>query len=169
LGKVIEFGCGAGYFTKVIAQNAKHVIATDLSNEMLEVARVQLKDIRNVTVQKDDCESSCFPSGRFDTVFMANVVHTIERPDKALREGHRILREGGLLLLTCYTDYGTNWFDKLNLALRYFRKFGMPLSYYRNYSPAELVRIVENEGFQVEDVQLIIDEARALYLKGIKK
>ena len=32
LGEVIEFGCGAGYFTKVIAGKARHVIATGLSD-----------------------------------------------------------------------------------------------------------------------------------------
>lgn len=112
LGEVIEFGCGTGYFTKVIAKNARNIIATDLSDEMLEVARIHLKDFQNVTIQKANCESTSFPSQRFDTVFMANVIHTIENPYKALQESHRILRDGGLLLITSYTDYGVNWFEK---------------------------------------------------------
>jgi ubiquinone/menaquinone biosynthesis C-methylase UbiE len=169
LGEVIEFGCGAGYFTKAIAENAKHIIATDLSDQMLGLARSQLKDLRNVTVQKDDCERSCFPSGSFDTVFMANLIHTIERPDKALRESHRILRNRGLLLLTCYTDYGTNWFDKMELGLRYFLKFGIPPGYYRNYSPDGLGSLVENNGFEIEEIEVMGDKARALYLKGRRK
>ena len=44
LGELIEFGCGAGFFTKVLAENAINVMATDLSDEMLAVARTQLKD-----------------------------------------------------------------------------------------------------------------------------
>lgn len=80
IGEVIEFGCGTGYFTKVIAKNARHVIATDLSEEMLEVARAQLKEFQNVTTQKADCEITSFPSERFDTVVMVNVIHFIENP-----------------------------------------------------------------------------------------
>lgn len=38
LKEVIEFGCGTGRFTKEIARNAKHILATDLSDEMLELA-----------------------------------------------------------------------------------------------------------------------------------
>lgn len=169
LGEVMEFGCGTGFFTKAIAKKARHVTATDLSDEMVEIAKTALIDYRNVIVQKDDCEDSCFPSGKFDTVFMANVIHTVERPDKALGESHRILRDGGLLLVTCYTDYGTNWFDKIELGARYFLKFGIPPGYYRNYSPGELGKLVRVCGFDVEDIQVIVDKARALYLKGTKK
>jgi ubiquinone/menaquinone biosynthesis C-methylase UbiE len=170
LGDVVEFGCGTGYFTKAIAEHAGQVIATDLSDEMLEVARTQLKALRNVTLQKEDCESPSFESLRFDTVFLANVVHTIENPRAALAESHRILKDGGLLLIISYTDYSTNWFERMALGIRYFQKFGMPPGCYRNYSPDELVRLVENAaGFTMEEIQLISDTAKALYLKARKK
>ena len=135
LGDVVEFGCGTGYFTKAAAEHAWHVTATDLSEEMLEAARARLKDVRNVTVRKDDCENSSFPSLRFDSVLMANVVHTVENPSSALKESHRILKDGGRLLIVSYTDYGTSWLEKFVLGLRYFQKFGLPPGYYRNYSP----------------------------------
>lgn len=168
LGEIIEFGCGTGYFTKVAAEHAKHIIATDLSDEMLEAAKIQLKDFQNVTLQKDDCEQSSFPSLRFDTVFMANILHTVENPGRALVESRRLLRDAGLLLVTSYTDYGTNLFEKMELGLRYFQKFGRPPPYYRNYSPDELVRLVEKAGFKLEEIQLMSDTAKALYLKARK-
>lgn len=54
MGEVIEYGCGTGYFTKEIAKNAEHVIATDLSEEMLEKAKMELKEFNNITIQKED-------------------------------------------------------------------------------------------------------------------
>ncbi len=169
LGEVVEFGCGTGYFTNALSEQAKHIVATDLSDEMLDVARVRLQDLRNVTVQKDDCECSSFPSLRFDTVFMANVIHTIENPAAALTESHRILKDGGLLLVVSYTDYGTNWFEQMELGFRYLQKFGIPPLYYRTYSPDGLAHLVEDAGFRIDDVQLLRDRARALYLKARKK
>ncbi len=166
LGDVIEFGCGTGYFTMAIAQRAKRVVATDLSDSMLEIARRQLNSLSNVTLQKDDCERSHFHTGSFDAVFMANVIHTVDEPDKVLSEGHRVLRPGGLLLITAYTDYGTDWFKKMELGIRYFQKFGMPPSCYRNYSPEGLAHLVEGQGFRIEEVQLLSDKARAIYLKA---
>jgi ubiquinone/menaquinone biosynthesis C-methylase UbiE len=50
LGEVLELGCGTGFFTKVIAENSELVIATDLSEEMLEVARRQLSGLGNAWV-----------------------------------------------------------------------------------------------------------------------
>ncbi len=39
LGELVEFGCGTGYFTETIIQKTNHLVATDLSDELLEVAR----------------------------------------------------------------------------------------------------------------------------------
>jgi ABC-2 type transport system ATP-binding protein len=170
LGEVIEFGCGRGYFTKAIAKNAKHVTATDLSDEMLEMARIQLQHFQNITVQKADCEDTYFPSVRFDSVFMANLIHVLKNPIKVLQESHQILRNGGLLLVVDFTGYGINWFEKMKLAIRYLRKWGRPLRYARNnLSPDELTCFVEKVDFNVEEVQLLGDKTKALYLRGRKE
>ena len=170
LGEIVEFGCGTGYYTKAIARRASHVLATDLSDEMLEIAHINLRGVHNVTLRKVDCENSSFPAGRFDTVFMANVIHTIESPLKALHESYRILKERGLLLIITYTDYGLNWFEKMELSYRYFLTFGVPPTYgLKNFSPEELHYLVADAGFTVEEVQLLGDKPRALYLKGRKQ
>ena len=169
IGEVIEFGCGTGYFTKVIAKNARHVIATDLSDEMLEVARAQLKELQNITIAKADCESTSFPSERFDTVVMVNVVHFIENPYKSLQESYRILKDGGVLLLVDYTGYGMKGFEKMKLGIRFLRKCGKPPRYAQpNLSPDKFSALVESTGFKVKEVQLIGGNIKALYLLGRK-
>jgi len=169
LGTLVEFGCGAGFYTKVLAKNASHVIATDLSDEMLAIAKTQLKDCQNVIVEKADCEKPDFPSGKFSSVFMANLIHVIEHPSIALQESYRILKDGGLLLVLSYTPYSVKLFEKIKMGIRFLRKWGKPPSYYRNPSPDELCSLVESAGFQVEEVQLVGDKVKALYLKGRKR
>jgi len=169
LGHVVEFGCGTGYFTRAIAPNADQITATDLSDEMLEVARAQLEPFGNVTVEKADCENVSFPAGKFDTVFMANVVHFLEHPLGALRESYRILRDGGLLLLVDYTGRGMGRFERLKLVMRFVRTCGMPPRHGQtNLSPDELGSLVEAAGFAVESIRLLGEETKALYLKGRK-
>lgn len=170
LGEVIEFGCGTGYFTKAITGNARHVVATDLSDEMLEAARLQLGELQNVTIEKADCESTSFPSGRFDTVFMANVLHVIEAPHKALRESWRILKDGGVIIIVSNTDYDMNWLEKMQLGIKYLMKFGMPPPYgLTNFSPEGLQSLVEGAGFEKEELHLVGEKPGALYFKGRKK
>jgi ABC-2 type transport system ATP-binding protein len=168
LGELIELGCGTGFFAKLLAANASHVMATDLSDEMLAVARTQLKDLRNVTVAKANCERTAFPDGKFGSVFMANLVHVIENPSITLQEAYRILKNGGLLLIVDYTGYGMKWFEKMKMGMRFLRKFGRPPGYSRNLSPDELRSLVESAGFKVEEAQLIGDRSKAIYLKGRK-
>ena len=169
LGELIEFGCGAGFFTTDIATKASHVVATDLSDEMVEAATTQLREFENVTVQKEDCENTSLPSAGFDTVFMANLIHVIEDPHNALQESHRILRDGGSLLVTSGTFHGLKWFTRIGASIRFVRKFGIPPRYTRSYSPDELRSLVETAGFSVERVEFIQEKTNFLYLKGTKQ
>jgi ABC-2 type transport system ATP-binding protein len=169
LGRVIELGCGTGYFTKTIAKNAVHVLATDLSDEMLQKARIRLKTYMNVGIQKIDCEDISFPSQRFDTVIAINVLHFIEKPDLCLKESYRILNDDGLLILADYTGYGMTRYNRLKLVSRFLRKCGKPPRYAQaNLSPDDFSSSVVDTGFRVEEVQLIGTKTKALYLRGRK-
>lgn len=169
LGEVIELGCGTGYFTKAIAGSATCVLATDLSEEMVEAARTELREFQNITVQTANCEHTGFPSESFDTVVMVNLVHFIGDPIECLQESCRILRRGGLLLVADYTGHGMKWLKMLRMSVRFLWKWGKPPRYAkRQLSPAELSFLVEHSGYRVEEVQLIGDPTHALFLKGRK-
>ena len=169
LGDLLEFGCGTGYFTRVLAGQARHVIATDLSDEMLQVARTELGQLQNVTIQKADCASTDFPGERFDTVLMANLVHVIAAPLPCLLESHRILKRAGLLIVVDFTGYRLSLSRTVRLGWKYVRKWGIPPRHGRNdLSPEELMDLVQSAGFIVSDVKLLEGGSNALYLRATK-
>ena len=170
LGDCLELGCGTGYFTRAMAGQARHIIATDLSDEMLEVAEAQLRRFQDVTIQKADCASTGFPDERFDTVLMANLVHVIDDPSLCLQESYRVLKGGGLLIVVDFTGYRLDLFRTAQLGWRYVRRWGIPPRAGRNdLSPEELRRLVESAGFKVKDLQLLEGESNVLYLRGLKR
>jgi len=170
LGDALECGCGTGYFTKAIARNAKHLVAADLSTELLEVARIQLRGFKNVSIQKADCTNSSFPAGSFDSVFLTNLLHVIDNPLRCLHENHRVLRDRGSLIVVDFTGYGLRFAKKLKIGFRYLKTWGRPPRGGRNsMSPEQLVSLVEEAGFKVEQVRLLAAGANALYLKGTKQ
>ena len=169
LGRTIELGCGTGYFTKAIAGNATQLVATDLSDAMLEVARIELGRFGNVAIQKADCRDIRFPAESFDTAILVNLVHVIENPAQCLQEANRIVRRGGALILVDLTAYGMSFPQKMNLVFRYLKKWGRPPRHGQSaLSPEELVRLVEDSGFEVKAVELLEAGANALYLRGRK-
>ncbi len=169
LGDVIECGCGTGFFTRAIARNASDILATDLSEDMLDRAKVTLKRFQNIRYKKIDCQDILFPPESFDTVLMANVIHTIPDPHKAIRESYRILRKEGRLLIVTYTDFGLDFFQRSVLAMKFLTRFGMPPPHgLKNYAPGELERFVQAAGYRVEEMDLIGDRPKGLYLKGRK-
>ena len=51
---VFEVACGTGYWTEVLARSAASVVATDINEEVLAVARTKPVDVRTVTFQRAD-------------------------------------------------------------------------------------------------------------------
>jgi hypothetical protein len=69
----------------------------------------------------------------------------------------------------CYTDYGLAWYEKMLVGLRYFETFGLPPPRgLTNYSPGQLEVLLEAAGFDIEGIELLGDQPRALYAKARK-
>jgi len=66
---VLELGCGTGYFTDVIAETATSVLATDISEAMLNVAREHGEELENVQYRVVDALNLPTDIGKFTAVF----------------------------------------------------------------------------------------------------
>src|ERR1051325_5535846 len=52
--RVLEIACGTGYWTEVLARTATSVMATDLNDEVLEIARRKPDPDGKVRFQRED-------------------------------------------------------------------------------------------------------------------
>jgi SAM-dependent methyltransferase len=96
---VLDLGCGVGRLTRVLAQNASHVHALDVSAEMLEQARELNGHLTNVTWHHGD-GTTLHPVAdeSVDAVVSHVVFQHIPDPQITLgyvREMGRVLRPGG--------------------------------------------------------------------------
>ncbi len=157
LGHVLELGCGNGNYTKVLSINSQSILATDISASMVEVAKRQLADFANITVRTADCYATGLPANRYDTVFMANVIHVVKYPDRALQEAQRVLKKGGKLIIVSFTMNGMNLINKIKMIYRYLKVFGKPAKEGTPFKLDTLTDFVKQQGFQVETATLIGD------------
>jgi ubiquinone/menaquinone biosynthesis C-methylase UbiE len=66
---VLEVACGTGYWTEVVAQVARSVLATDVCEEMLAIARRRLTALNNVVFEVADAYSLCGVRGGFNAAY----------------------------------------------------------------------------------------------------
>src|SRR5215471_9655132 len=64
LGRAVEFGCGTGFYTDLLASKADSLLATDLSPGMLEIAKHRVT-AKHVTFRVEDCQHTSLPDGAF--------------------------------------------------------------------------------------------------------
>ena len=168
LGEMLELGCGTGYFTQAIAAKSKSVLATDLSDSLLEAAKTRLRDHPKVTVQKENCMETSLAPESFDSVFMANLIHVVENPGKTLQECRRILRSRGRIVIVTFTGYGMSLWEKIKMGVRFAKAWGKPPAHTHSFSLEEVESMLGETGFVVEQSKLIGNRTKALLLVGRK-
>ena len=154
LGNVLELGCGDGVFSKTIAQNADYLVATDWSDEMIEAAKNNLGEMNSIKVQKENCFDLSFKDDNFDTVFMANLLHVIPEPEKALCECKRVLKANGRIIILSFTMHGMSFFNKIGMLYRYLKTYGKPPKQSRVLTVSNAKQMLEKEHFSIQQAEL---------------
>lgn len=98
----VELGCGGGQGSVGTAKlGAETVVGVDFSSKQLRHAR-QLRDFYGVRVQfvKGDLTNLPLADDRFDVASSEAAFQMVEHIDQALFEAHRILRDGGVFVLS---------------------------------------------------------------------
>lgn len=99
--RVLEVACGTGYWTQVIAGAARTVLATDLADEPMSLARSKSYARRNVTFAAADAYALDPSLGTFDSAFAGFWWSHVprERAAEFLAALHARLEPGARVLL----------------------------------------------------------------------
>lgn len=97
--KILDVGCGAGFFSILLAKEGHEVFGIDLTLEMIENA-IQLAEEENADCcfQVMDAENPMFADETFDVVISRNLTWTLPNAEHAYGEWMRVLKTGGVLL-----------------------------------------------------------------------
>lgn len=146
--KVLELACGTGQLTAFLAQNSNNWIATDFSEKMVGEAKKRLNK-ENVTYQVQDATKLTYNDNVFDIVLIANALHIMPNPDKALSEIRRVLKEDGILIAPTFV-----YEEKINKARLYImEKIGFKTFY--KWTSEEYSTFIETHGFSIKRKELI--------------
>ncbi len=97
--KILDVGCGTGFFTILLAKEGHQVTGTDLTPEMVEHASVLAKEEgAQCQFLVMDAENLDFPDNTFDVVISRNLTWTLPHAEQAYQEWVRVLKKGGMIL-----------------------------------------------------------------------
>ena len=98
--KVLDVGCGTGAMGLLFAEMGHQVTGIDLSEGMMAKAR-EKADAQKLSIElkRGDAEHLPFHDGSFDVLVNRHLLWTLPHPEIALKEWHRVLKNGGVILI----------------------------------------------------------------------
>ena len=168
LKSTLELGCGNGTYSKELAKNADKLLATDFSDEMINIAKSKLQSFSNIKVEKADCFNLQYSENNFDTLFMANLLHIIPNPEKAIIESKRVLKKSGKIIVIDLGMEGMTIFNKAGMLYRYLKTYGKPPSKKQGQIlTVKKIRIIlENIGFKIKEAKIIGNKSKAAFVSA---
>jgi SAM-dependent methyltransferase len=99
--QVLDIATGAGHTAAAFAPHVAHVVASDITGEMLDEARklAAAKGFANMAAAAADAEALPFEDRRFDLVTCRIAAHHFTDVPRFVREVKRVLRDGGTFAL----------------------------------------------------------------------
>ena len=112
--KILDAGCGEGYFSRLLAEKGAYVTAVDFSARMLDIARERTSNDVAIDYRQADLEDlNELESGLFDQVMSNMAVQDVAHLDGVLGEIHRVLKPGGTFVFSilhpCFVTPESGW------------------------------------------------------------
>jgi SAM-dependent methyltransferase len=95
-GRVLDIGCGDGRELLYLRDKGWQTVGTELSESLYAQVRSA-----GIEAHCGALETIGFAAESFDVVMMWHVIEHLSSPKQTLREAHKILKPGGILLLGC--------------------------------------------------------------------
>ena len=107
--EILDFGGGTGLLALPLAKQAKSFTLVDISEKMLEQARLKAdqQDIKNIQFLEQDLLANPLEQ-QFDLIVVSRVLHHIPDLDATLAMFHHHLRENGQVLIADFVKTDTN-------------------------------------------------------------
>ncbi|MBU1023315.1 class I SAM-dependent methyltransferase, partial [bacterium] len=166
LDRVLDYGCGNGAQTLLIAELANHIDALEISPEHYTMAVENLRGIKNIKTHLYDGDKIPFEDNSFDLIYSFEVLEHTQDERKSLIEIHRVLKPGAPLLMTVPNKW---WiFETHGANLPYLKWNRVPFfswlpkslhsrwSRARIYTKSEISKLLKDTGFRIEHLGYVM-------------
>lgn len=160
---VLEIGCGRGFYLKALKEirPKMEITGIDLNEEYLQRAKKYINN-NEIKIIKGDVTKLKFKKNSFESVIASEVLEHIKRDDVVLKEVERVLKPGGIVMISVPNYNYPFWWDPINWFLERFFRIHIPAriwwlagiwaGHVRLYEEEGLVKKVKDSGLVIEKV-----------------
>ncbi len=151
---VLDFACGTGTFSNIIAGSVKEIQAIDISSKMLEIAQRKADENRteNIKFGHLNIFDEGLEAGSFDIVLTFNILHLLENLPQAMQRINNLLKSGGYFIsdTPCLGEHKT--FRGILIAL--MSKLPI-IPYFNDFSVSELNETIASNNFNIIENEIL--------------
>lgn len=119
--KVLDAGCGPGVYSEWLADRGAEVVAFDVNEKMVQLARERLGTKVRVVQADLGMPLGFLADASFDIVLSALVLNYVRDWGAVFRESYRVLRQGGLLIFSVDHPFADPSIHNENERVNYFQ------------------------------------------------
>ena len=122
----LELGCGTGTFARLLAERADHVLALDLSPQMIRIAQERSGHLSNIDFQVADALTWAFPPEQFDCIVSIATLHHLPVEQVLVKMKAALAPNGALIVLDLFQASLSDMFTimlaiPVNFVLKYLK------------------------------------------------
>lgn len=115
--KILDSGCGSGYFTAKLAAHAREVVGTDFSDKFIMLCKNKYITVSNMTFEQQDVtEKMQFGNGTFDIIISKMVLQYVKDLTMFASESFRVLKSNGHLTVVVDHPFHAQFYFAQKLA-----------------------------------------------------
>ncbi|HEY4526519.1 MAG TPA: class I SAM-dependent methyltransferase [Candidatus Paceibacterota bacterium] len=152
--KVLDIACGPGVMIPGFRSKHCLITCTDAAPEMIARIKDEYGEVSDLTAVVGDAYALPFESYTYDVATAMGLIEYLEDQGTFLGEAHRVLRQGGILIIT-FPNYHSPWRAANRFLVALKRLLGQKSSgtvMHREYTARRAMELLTDHGFDVEDV-----------------
>lgn len=110
----LNLGTGEGDYDRMIAAHCQKLTGCDVNEGDLNFARDLNRDVQNLEYQLDNALDLSFPASHFDLLVSSEVIEHVGQPERMVEEIGRVLKPGGLAIITFPSEDFPFTYDPVN-------------------------------------------------------